>query len=233
MNMINNRDNWVGLIAKCSARILQKPDYLVKRARPIDNHLGWRMFVANYKKVKENDFETVKFLTLFAILYGGTARFSEIANRRIDEIALNERSRVIVKVPRTKTAGSGCIIECAAIKKGFKGLRTKWLVKRLKEMHGVTEGLMFPSSTNINKPISNETANSELQEMLKRLIKDDKERKKYTSHGFRRGAATKLFKAGCRLEVVMKRGRWRSAEACRLYLQLDCEIEAAALTSYQ
>eukprot|EP01029_Cantina_marsupialis_P020343 TRINITY_DN476_c0_g1_i1.p3 TRINITY_DN476_c0_g1~~TRINITY_DN476_c0_g1_i1.p3 ORF type:complete len:340 (+),score=52.56 TRINITY_DN476_c0_g1_i1:2254-3273(+) len=231
LQKINNRDEWVTIIAHCSARLLDKPDYLVKRAVPIDNHLGWQMFEAHQDKLW--DFKTVKFLCLFAILYGGLARFSEIANRRIEEITINKRGRIEVRIPRTKTARSGAIIVCAAIGKGMKGLPTKGLVKRLKRLHRTNEGLMFPSTSNPEKPVSNSTTNKELRSMLEPIISDEAERRNYSSHGFRRGAATKLFKGGRKLEVIMKMGRWKSAESCRLYLQLDCEIDAARVAAYE
>ena len=148
------------------------------------------------------------------------------------------RRSLKMKLLRTKThrAGGALWVEMADGGGRMSGVRMlrKWFDRR--KLWDKADAIVFPqfthyaigadSKVNLANPYS---INMLVQRLRLRLDKLSLDGRLFSGHGFRAGGATDLFNARLPLPLVMKAGRWKTAEAClRYYRQNSILAEVVA-----
>ena len=149
-----------------------------------------------------------------------------------------DRRSLKMKLLRTKTyrEGEALWVEMADGGGRMSGVRLlrKWFDRR--KLWDKADAMVFPQFThyatgvggrmNLTNPYS---ISMLVQRLRLRLDKLGLDGKLFSGHGFRAGGATDLFNARLPLPLVMKAGRWKTAEAClRYYRQNSILAEVVA-----
>ena len=162
------------------------------------------MLTAIANNTDERNYQQVKFMTVFSIMYYGFLRSSELTGLRRSDVKFEDNTNTIIiniRISKTDQAAQG--IKCFIPHSSNIYGPHKWLPIYLKlSDHLSGESKLFTS-------ICTQTITLQLRRRLA-FLEEGIDVNAYSSHSLRKGGATQAAKKGIQDSVIQRHGRWNS-----------------------
>jgi len=165
---------------------------------------------------EENNHNLTHLGVTVSILYFGLLRCCDATKLEVDDVTIEESGRVVINFEHArKQVNHGFKFYVPAV---YENLFKKYLSQLKKEKNGKTRFLKnwnMKSKTRVQNT-GRDKVGKAINEFCKLLGISDEG---YTSHGFRRSAATNLADTGVTLVNLKRHGQWSADSSAERYLE--------------
>lgn len=154
------------------------------------------LFSQKSNKEISND---IQFMAISSLCFYGFLRINECMSLLIDDIVFENDSRIVLTIKVSKTDQTGIRANVYIHNSGTNYSPFIWLPLHLQKNGTTPDRKLFSWSS--------QTFRNYLKKVLSALFDDPTQ---YSTHSFRKGAATAASNAGVSLDLIKSMGRWKS-----------------------